>query len=134
MTTCPPILYDHLARLSQHFRLALDDWYRFVIVQSVKLPPGFNRNTTDALIELEFDYPQTPPGMGNSRVFVDAGLRFRGWMLAEYREHFQPTYRTPGFGPWAWICYQRIHWNPLRDDLVTFVEMLRADLTNPPTK
>ncbi len=133
MSTMPRILHDHLTGLSRYFHLALDDWYRFVVVRGVTLPPGFNRATTDVLIEFLPDYPVTPPGAGDSRVFVNAGLRFRGRQLVDYHEPAGTKYPTPGFGPWAWLCYMDIHWNPFRDDLIRFIEMLRADLTNPPT-
>jgi hypothetical protein len=134
MVRCPSALYHHLVDLSKYYRLSIDDYYRFVIIHDFNLPPGFNWRTTNVLVELPLDYPQTPPGVGDSRVFVRTGLRFYGHMLADYYEsRVRPTYATPGFGPWAWVCYQHVRWNPLRDNLIRFLEMLRADLTNPPT-
>ncbi|OHB65849.1 MAG: hypothetical protein A2V70_16655 [Planctomycetes bacterium RBG_13_63_9] len=126
-------MQDPLVELSRYFCLWVDDWDRFVIVREVTLPPGFNRRSTDVLIELPEDYPMSPPGVAGSRIYVNAGLTFHRRIPAEYRECSSPTYGTPGFGPWAWICYEHIHWNPVRDNLVRFVEMLRADLTQPPT-
>ena len=127
-------LQAQLQELSRHYPLWVDDWYRFVILRGMRLPPGFNYDTTDVLIEIPTDYPSVPPGLGDSRVYVNSGLRFYNQPLAEYRENTYPDYPTFGFGPWAWVCYRTISWDPMRDDLIGFVEMLRADLTNPPTK
>jgi hypothetical protein len=86
------------------------------------------------LIELPHDYPLSPPGLGDYRVFASPYLLFWSRMLQDLHPETTPCYATPGFGPWAWWCYQYIRWSPRRDDLVRFVEMVRADLTNPPTK
>ncbi len=131
---CPPSILDaHLEELDGLFNLWLDESCRFVIIRGVKLPPGFNRRYVDVLLELAPDYPMSPPGLGNSRVFLSAGLRYRRRRLSEYREQVHPSLPTPGFGPWAWLCYENIQWSPRNDNLVTFIEMLRGDLTNPET-
>jgi hypothetical protein len=122
----------HLERLSHFFPVLLDDNYGFVIVQKVRLPPGFNRSETNLLIGLPQGYPVTPLGVGNSRVFVSPDLRFHNRKLKDVPE---TTPRIPvPLGPWAWFCYESIRWNPVTDNLITFVEMVRADLTNPPTE
>jgi hypothetical protein len=125
-----PLEHD-VGLLSQCFSISLDESYQFVIVQGVMLPPGYNRDTINVLIELPADYPLSPPGLGDCLVYVSAGLLFHGRKLAMYWEQNVPEYPTHGFGPWAWLCYEMISWDPESDDLITFVEMLRADLTNP---
>jgi hypothetical protein len=125
-------LHQDLKRLSDHFPLWLDDDYRFVVVRGVKLPPGYNYDTTDLLVGLPADYPCSPPGIGDSPVYTSPDLRFHGRVLADLHPG-NPKYATPGHAPWAWLCYRTIDWDPLIDDLIKFVEMVRADLTDPPT-
>ena len=127
------MLDDHLKRLSRAYPLWLDDDYRFVIVEEIKLPPGYNCRATQLLIQLPPDYPVSPPGVGDNRVYVASGLRFRGRTLRDVHDSIPPSFETPGSGPWAWFCYEWIHWDPLRDSLIRFVEMIKANLTNPPT-
>ena len=128
------MLEDHLKVLSMQFPLWVDDNSLFVIVGKLKLPPGYNHTLTQLLIELPDDYPLSPPGIGDCLVYVDPNLRFGMRELRDVHPSHRPTYQTPGFGPWAWWCYEMINWNPNRDNLTTFVAMVRADLTNPPTK
>jgi hypothetical protein len=124
-------LQKDIEELSRYFSIWLDDWDEFVIVRGVRLPPGFNRDAIDILIELPADYPQTPPGLGDNLVYASAGLRYQNRIPAHYYESHTPSYSTDDFGPWAWVCYQAIHWDPMYDTLIGFVEMLRADFTNP---
>ena len=125
------LLYRHLHELSRYYVIRIDSGYRFVLVEKMRLPPGYNRKSTSVLIVFSPDYPLSPPGVGRSRVYIDSGLLYYGRILKEYHNQAQLMYHTPGFGPWSWICYERIQWNPLRDNLVRFLEMLRADLTHP---
>jgi hypothetical protein len=125
-------LEKHLRRLSCAFQLQVADNYRFVIVGGVRLPPGYNHTLTSVLVEIPSDYPLSPPGIGNNRVYVSPRLRFRGRTLKDVHPDARPSYPTPGSGDWAWWCYQEIRWDPVRDDLIRFMEMFRVDLTNPP--
>ena len=129
----PRDVYQSLDELSHFFPLWVDDAYRFVIVQKVKLPTGYNQQKTSILVELPADYPSSPPGIGKYRIYVSPTLRFYGRRLKDVHEGTTPIYLTPGFGPWAWFCYQTINWDPLEDDLIVLLEMIRADLTDPPT-
>lgn len=121
-------LQDHLSAAAIGYELAVSDDYQLLEIQDLMLPPGFNWGHTEVLIELPDDYPLSPPGIGKSHVYLLSGLRYRGRKLRDLHEHV-----TPGWGDWAWFCYQSIEWDPHRDDLVTFLEVVRADLTNPPT-
>ena len=127
------MLEEHITRLSKLFPLWIGETPQIVVVGGIKLPPGYNRTLTQLLIEIPSDYPLSPPGIGTYRVFVYSNLKYRGLMLRDMHTNRQPDYKTPGFGPWAWWCYETIKWNPRRDNLTTFVGMVRADLTNPPT-
>lgn len=124
-------LEEHLKALSRHYVLSIDDDCRFIIVNRVRLPPGYNAEETDVLIELPEDYPLSPPGIGENYVFVPASLRFRGCRLKDIHPDVTPTYSTKGRTPWAWWCYEDIRWDPCRDDLIKFLEMLRSDMTTP---
>jgi ubiquitin-protein ligase len=127
------LLEQHLTKLSKYYPLWLDDDYRFVIVQDVLLPPDFNYEYTDFLIEIPPDYPLSPPGIGNYRIYTHFDLHFRGRSLRDLHLGTTPKVAVQDPNQWAWFCYQQIDWNPLTDDLCVFLEMVRADLTDPPT-
>ena len=127
-------LQRDLANLSVAFPLLVGDESEFVIVRDVRLPAGYNRTSIDLLLELPPDYPISPPGIGSYRAYIRPGLRYRGHDLEDLHTFQTPDVDTPGFAPWAWLCYQRIDWQPHRDDLIKFVEMVRADLSQPKTK
>ncbi|MGD1020127.1 MAG: E2/UBC family protein [Verrucomicrobiia bacterium] len=122
-----------LLNLSRAFPLQVDDGYAFVLVSGLKLPPGYNRPSTDMLLELPADYPICPPGVGGSYVYLPPALRFHGRRLDDLHEDHLPTFYPAKVGSWAWFCYEYVAWSPHRDDLIKFVEMVRADLTKPKT-
>ena len=125
------IIKAHLKRLSYGYPLFVDDGFRFFVARRCRLPPGFNVSTTDVLVYIPEDYPATPPGVTKSgRVYVPPGLRFRGRRLRDVHEDVNP----PDGTDFGWLCYEWVKWDPCKDDFVKFLEMVRADLTNPPTK
>lgn len=125
----------HLRNLSRvGFTLWIDDDLRFVIVEGVLLPPGYDRNRIPVLIELPSNYPVTPPGVGDNRIYVPGSLRYGGRELEDIHEGSTPNVATPGWDDWAWMCYEEIEWEPCRDDLITLIETIRADLTDPELK
>lgn len=105
--------------------------HRAIVICHLRLPPGYDRNEIPLLVELPADYPCSPPGIAGRRVYVPPDLRFHGHRLADIHPGTTPCFSTPGFGPWAWLCYETIEWNPLGDNLITFLEMIRGDLTDP---
>lgn len=117
------IVKRHLEELSYVYVSDVAEDFGFFIVRGFNLPPGYNKAETGVWVEL-LDYPESPPGVGGSHVYVEDGLRFRGRRPADYHE---------GTGPagWAWWCYEWIQWNPCRDNLITFLEVVRAHMTNP---
>jgi hypothetical protein len=128
MTLNNYVLEEHLRGLSVAYSVSVSDDNRWIIVRNFKTPPGFNQYYIDILIRVPKDYPVSPPGTG-SRVYIPSGLRFKGKKLADVYPDV-----NPGWGSWAWFCYQNIKWDPTRDDLVKFMEMVRLDLTNSKTK
>jgi hypothetical protein len=128
-----PRLERDLQNLSRGCALWIGDDYGFVVVDELRLPPGYNCSTTRLLITLPPDYPLSPPGVGDNRVYLPPTLRFKRRELRDLHPIVEPPFRTPGFGPWAWLCYERVDWIPEHDNLIRFVEMVRADLTKPGT-
>lgn len=123
------VLGDHLKLLSLAYPLSISEDQRYLIVHNFKLPPGYERHYMDILLEIPEDYPLSPPGLGSSRIYVPSPLRYDGRPLSDVYEGV-----APGWGDWAWFCYQWIQWDPNQDDLVNLLEMVRADLSQPTTK
>lgn len=119
------ILINHILVLSRAYRVELEDDYSSLIVQNFHLPPGYNRSIMRVKLEVPKDYPESPPGVGNSHVYLPKGLRYRGRTPSDYHE-------SKSKNEWVWWCYQKINWDPCHDDLITFFEVLRSSLTNPP--
>lgn len=128
-----PRLERDLLNLARGCPLWIDDDYRYVVVDELLLPPGYSCSTTRLLITLPPDYPLSPLGVGDNRVYLPPTLRFRGRQLRDLHPWTEPRFPTPRFGPWAWFCYERVEWIPDHDNLIRFVEMVRADLTKPRT-
>jgi len=118
-------LRNDLRNLSYVYTVAFDEDKQAVVVRNFNLPPGYNCHIIPILLQIPDDYPESPPGVGSARVYVPADLRFEGRKPEDFHEHSGPT------RDWAWWCYERIDWNPCKDDLITFFELLRAHLTNP---
>lgn len=118
-------LRNDLRELSYVYPVALDDDGEFLLVKNFNLPPGYNADYISVLLAIPRDYPESPPGVGSSRVYVPEGLKFNGRIPEDYHEGIGPTEN------WAWWCYERIDWSPCKDNLITFFELLRAHMTNP---
>ena len=93
-------------------------------MRNFNLPLGYNLSEIDIWTTIPPDYPESPPGVGGSHIYVPQGLKYRGQTPKDYH---------PNVGPrkWAWWCYEWIKWDPCKDDLITFFELLRAHMTNP---
>ncbi|TWU21313.1 E2/UBC family protein [Bythopirellula polymerisocia] len=115
------------------FSLWIDERRRFVIVEGVHLPHGYDRPKIPVLIELPSVYPSLAPGVGKDRIYIPGDIRYLGYCLRDVHTGAIPRYHTPGWNGWAWLCYEQIAWNPLRDDMIAFIEMVRASLTDPET-
>ena len=120
------ILLRDLRDLSSVTRVLASQDLDRIIVDKVLLPPGWNRPHTRMLVEIPEDYPFSPPGVDPSRIFLETGLRFKGRVPTDYHE----GYRIDGYG-WAWLCYQSIDWQTQRDNLISLLERVRADLSKP---
>ena len=122
------ILRKDIRDLSYVYPLAVDDDFKSLLIQDFNLPPGYNFQSIRVLIDLPDDYPENPPGVGASSVYVPTKLRYQGKVPDDFHKHNGPS------NDWAWWCYERIDWDPCKDNLITFCELLRAHMTNPKTK
>lgn len=123
------VLEDDVRALSYAFDVALDDECRHLFVRNFNLPPGYNFSTIPILLEIPPDYPESPPGIGGSQLFLPRGLRYRGRRLRDFHEEVGPL-DDPN-RRWGWWCYEQIHWDPCQDNLISFFEVLRTDMTDP---
>ena len=117
-----PILEEQLSALSCAYPVDVAEDYSHIIVRDFETPPGYNRSTIDVRIGIPEDFPVSPPGLAPHWICLPEGLRFKGKKPKDYH---------PGIGPrgWAWWCFERIEWDPCRDDLITLIEILRATMT-----
>ncbi|GMU83710.1 MAG: hypothetical protein AMXMBFR47_35800 [Planctomycetota bacterium] len=93
---------------------------RWMLARHFPLPPGFNMAATRLLIGIPPLYPQAPP----SAVYLAPDVRFHNRPLPNL---------YPGHGPtreWAWLCLWPRSWDPCRDSLVCFLDVIRAELSN----
>ena len=128
------VLEQHILDLCCVYEVGLDKigYKECLFINNFNLPPGYNYSAIRILLTLPNNYPVAAPGVGGSRVFVPISLRFKGR---------QPTDFHPGVAPIdnlkkevAWWCYESVSWQPCKDNLITFTELLRAHMTNPPVK
>ncbi len=122
------ILAEHLRLLSIAYPVSITDDDAWLIIHGFMLPPGFNCTHSDVLLEVPTDYPLTPPGVA-ARLYVRPDLRYQGHVIKSFY-----VKDLPRWGKWGWLCYRGIRWDPCSDNLVTLMEMIRADLTKPPIK
>ena len=117
-------LVEDLRDLSTVYPLVMDDNYESIIVKNFNLPPGYNYYQIPIWLKLSKYYPEDPPGVGKSSVYVPDDLRYKGKQPSDFHKSCGPK-------GWAWWCYEEIDWNPRKDTLITFFELLRAHMTNP---
>ena len=115
-----------LAALSNAYVLDVSSDWQTIIIRDWNPPPGYNRALIDLRLELSDDYPESPPGVYGSALYVPSDLRYRGRKPRDLHDWSGPA-------SWAWWCYEDVDgWDPCKDDLITFLEMVRAHMTDPP--
>ena len=65
----------HVRELSYAYGVDVDEDFRFLIIRDFVLPPGYDRDWIDIWMEIPSDYPESPPGVGSSHVYVPASLK-----------------------------------------------------------
>jgi len=121
------ILMQHLRALSYRYPVEGPRDWSYIQVRRFRTPPGYSPSTIQIRLRLPEDYPASPPGVSPSRVYVPANLKYQG----QTPEDFHPDIGPAG---WAWWCFEHIAWDPCRDDLITFFEVLRLTMTHPRVK
>jgi len=124
-----PYLIQDLEELSYACPIDIAQDYSYIIVHNVNLPFGYNFGKISIWIDIPPDYPLSPPGVGDYKIYLPRGLRYQGRRLKDFYEFIHPK----GDERWGWFCYQQIKWDPNWDTLVTLLEMIRADLYQPRT-
>ena len=76
-------------------------------VHRFPLPPGFNKEESGLLVELDVTYPFTPP----VNVYLDRNIRFSS---GEAIDHYFPgSYQNKLFSKgWAWLSLHVEGWKP----------------------
>ncbi|WP_230741801.1 E2/UBC family protein [Methanooceanicella nereidis] len=112
-------LLNDLDHLSYVFNIEVDDKLNWVLIHDYGLPSGFNKETSDILLNVE-GFPYLPPGNVYG-VYMDLGLLYNGKKLPNYYDSIERTM----FGKyWAWLCTGKMHWNSKIDNIFTFLMTL----------
>lgn len=117
-------LRNDLINLSYAYTVEIEEDYSSILIRDFNLPPGYNRGQIPILLRLPCDYPESPPGVGQARVYVPDDLRYEGRKPSDFHDLIGPV-------GWAWWCYESIDWDPRMDDLIGFFELMRAHMTDP---
>lgn len=125
----------HLQRLAAEMSLLneagiLGEWDyedgEWVRIPAFRLPPGLGQATTDLLIDIPADYPNTPP----NGIYVQQHLK----LPSHYFER-QSSLNRHGDRGWAWYCFHvdgshggwRASTNVRRgDNLLIYLKLTRA--------
>jgi hypothetical protein len=119
--------------LSSHFgsvRYDPDD-LTWVIVENFDLPPKFNTNSSELVIELNNKYPLLPP----KDFYLEKGLRIEG---QEPKHYYETGYENKRFCEqgYAWYCLHIKSWKPdpysmvEGDNLLTAVQAVYSALSS----
>lgn len=122
-------LRKHLERLALGYRIGIGRDNASILLQDFLLPRGYNAHQCSVLLVIPptYNYPVNPPGVTASRLYLPPSIRYQGRILADF--HFD---KNPGWGDWAWFCFERIDWNASDgDDLVVFFDAVRMCLSDP---
>jgi hypothetical protein len=134
----PGLTFDDIPRYeagSQNYRLMTEvyalgmaysqvtydkDSFLWVCIHDFELPPGFNKKQSELLIELNANYPFTPP----KNFFLDRTVRTR---RGENIEHYYPDeqYNKYHGKGWAWFCVHIKSWK-VRGDIMQSDNLLTA--------
>lgn len=125
MSGSSDILAQHLRAVAAILPVQISPDNRWLHVPRFPLPAGFSASTTNVLIGVPPRYPITPPGILPYGVFLPRELRFRDRALPNLYPRSEPAWRG-----WAWLCFRPRTWDPCRDSLSRFLEMLRSELSN----
>lgn len=116
--------YIQRRELADDVSISFEDGAATVRIHGFKFPPGFDHDQTDVLLKWQYGYPfAMPDGFWTSDfLWRDNG----GWPTNTHKPEFQLS-ETPKEAKqrWWWCLYA---WNPAKDNLITFVNVIRLGL------
>ena len=96
------------------------DGSAYVIVPDVRLPDGWNAPATTVYFLAPLGYPSARP----DSFWADPALRLASGVLPA---NTQMNGNHPGdLGSVVWFSFHPTSWNPLRDDLLTYFNVVRT--------
>jgi ubiquitin-protein ligase len=106
--------------------------HEWVVIHGVELPdPGAWTDQygnalyhTSILIDIPYDFPMSPPGVGTShpnRAIHLPLILHNGNVMSDFHECQHD--------PWRWFCFEWMEWNPWHDDLLTVVALVEASIS-----
>jgi Prokaryotic E2 family E len=118
------VLEEHFARLQAvvpHARFQRrGDGSALVSVSDVRLPEGWNASVTIVHFLVPLGYPGARP----DSFWTDPALRLASGVLPA---NAQMNGNNPGdLGEVLWFSFHPSSWNPLRDDLLTYFNVVRT--------
>ncbi len=118
------ILEQHLDRLhdvAPQARLQRRaDGSAYVVIPDVRLPAGWNAAATTVYFLAPLGYPQARP----DSFWTEASLRLASGVVPA---NAQMNGNNPGdLGTVLWFSFHPSSWNPLRDDLLTYFNVVRT--------
>ena len=92
----------------------------FIIIQKYPLPPGWNKNETRLLLISDVSYPNSKLDM----FWVDVDLKLGGGRVPQAGGAVE-TYIGQQWQRFSWHVQK---WNPVRDNVVTYLDTIDARL------
>ncbi|PQP35721.1 hypothetical protein C6A37_01175 [Desulfobacteraceae bacterium SEEP-SAG9] len=107
--------------------------YSWVCVRGIDLPgsygswtlKGLTVTTTSALIDMPFDFPMSPPGVG-----ISHPTRAIHLPLILYNGKLMNDFYMCKHDPWYWFCFQQMSWDSRNDNLLTLVALIEASISD----
>jgi hypothetical protein len=79
---------------------------------------------TSLLIDIPYDFPLSPPGIGCShptRAIHLPRIYYNGTKMKDLYDCVHE--------PWAWLCFQSMRWDPEQDNLLSLVALVEASVS-----
>lgn len=92
-----------------------------VVVESVRLPPGWSQASSRIVFVLPVGYPAAQPDC----FFAEESLRLASGALPQ-----NAGIQQLGNATWLWFSWHLTSWTPGRDNAVTFAHFIESRLAN----
>jgi len=120
--------------LSRGYQVETPWTMNWVCVHGVALPGTTTGKWTDhegrmiveasVLIDIPYDFPLSPPGIGHShpaRAIHLPRIYYNGGKMKDLYDCVHE--------PWAWLCFQSMRWDPERDNLLSLLALVEASIS-----